>query len=60
VLIQEAQIEHALAALRYLDRHDAVAIEPSAAAQEAFVNEMDRRMARTVWLRADARAGIWM
>jgi hypothetical protein len=50
VLIQEAQFEHVLSTIRYLDRHDAVAVEPSASAQGAFVDEMDRRMAHTVWM----------
>ncbi len=46
----EAQIEHVLAALRYMWRRGACAIEPRAEAQSAFVAEVQRRMEGTVWV----------
>jgi cation diffusion facilitator CzcD-associated flavoprotein CzcO len=50
VYMIEAQIEHLLAALNYLRRHGASAIEPRPEAQAAFVAEVRRRMEGTVWI----------
>ena len=49
VLMTEAQVEHAVAAVRYLDAHRLAAVEPRPEAQAAFVAEVDRQMADTVW-----------
>jgi cation diffusion facilitator CzcD-associated flavoprotein CzcO len=49
LLMMEAQVEHVLGALALLRARGAAAIEPRAEAQEAFVEEMERRLARTVW-----------
>ena len=49
VLMIEAQVEHAVAAVAYLDAHRLAAVEPRPEAQAAFVAEVDRRMADTVW-----------
>ena len=49
VLMAEAQVEHAVAAVRYLDARRLAAVEPRPEAQVAFVAEVDRRMADTVW-----------
>jgi cation diffusion facilitator CzcD-associated flavoprotein CzcO len=54
VMMQEAQVEHLLNALRHLDRHGAAVVEPTAEAQAAFVARVDRRMAGTVWMYLDA------
>jgi hypothetical protein len=45
----EAQIAHVMSALRYMKRHDLVAVEPLPRAQSAFVAEVDRKMRGTVW-----------
>jgi cation diffusion facilitator CzcD-associated flavoprotein CzcO len=49
LLMIEAQIAHLVGAVRYMGRHQIAAIEPRAAAQAAFVAEVDRQMERTVW-----------
>lgn len=46
----EGQIEHTLRAVRYLEECGVAAIEPTAEAQQAFVEEVDRRMKGTVWM----------
>jgi cation diffusion facilitator CzcD-associated flavoprotein CzcO len=56
VLMAEAQIEHLLAALRHLQSTGAVALEPTAAAQTAFVREVDRRMRGSVWTAGGCRS----
>ncbi|MGE0553711.1 MAG: flavin-containing monooxygenase [Gemmatimonadales bacterium] len=56
ILIQEAQIEHVVGAVRYLEREGLTALEPTAEAQARFVAEVDRRMQRTVWLRGGCRS----
>ena len=50
VLMSEAQIEHFLGALDYMDRTGATAIEPTAEAQAAYARGVDERSAGTVWL----------
>jgi hypothetical protein len=50
LLMMEAQIEHVLGALHHLRRTGATAIEPRPDAQAAFVADLDRRMAKTVWV----------
>ena len=45
----EAQIEHVLGALRYLEASGAVAVEPRKAAQERFVRQVDQWSEGTVW-----------
>ncbi|HEX8423624.1 MAG TPA: hypothetical protein VF634_09435, partial [Pyrinomonadaceae bacterium] len=49
VYMIEAQIEHVVAALGYVWRQGASAIEPRVEAQSAFVAEVRRRMEGTVW-----------
>ncbi|MFN3597049.1 MAG: flavin-containing monooxygenase [Rubricoccaceae bacterium] len=50
LMMFEAQIEHLVGALAHLDATGAAALEPLAAAQAAFVAEMDRASAGTVWV----------
>ncbi len=50
VYMIEAQIEHLIAALSYMRRYGASAIEPRPEAQRAFVAEVQRRMEGTVWV----------
>ncbi|MFL6210581.1 MAG: flavin-containing monooxygenase [Pyrinomonadaceae bacterium] len=45
----EAQIDHLLAALRYIGRHDVAVLEPRPEAQAAFVAAVQQRLAGTVW-----------
>lgn len=45
----EAQIEHVVNALGYMQKHRISAIEPRREVQEAFVAVLDRKMAGTVW-----------
>jgi len=49
VYMIEAQIEHLLGALDYMKRRGLAALEPRPEAQAAYVAEVDRRMAGTVW-----------
>ena len=45
----EAQIEHVLGALQYLDGTGAAAVEPHRSAQQRFVRQVDRWSEGTVW-----------
>lgn len=45
----EAQIEHLLAALSYMRRHNLCAMEPRPDAQAAYVADVRKRMEGTVW-----------
>ncbi len=56
LLMQEAQIDHLLGALRHLRRHGAKVVEPRAEAQARFVADVDRRMRGTVWLRGGCQS----
>lgn len=56
LLMMEAQLEHVLGALRYLDARGAAAVEPEPGAQDAFVREMDTRLSRTVWNQGGCRS----
>jgi cation diffusion facilitator CzcD-associated flavoprotein CzcO len=56
ILMIEAQIEHVLNALRYMEAHGVAAVEPSEEAQAAFVREVDRMMERTVWTTGGCRS----
>jgi cation diffusion facilitator CzcD-associated flavoprotein CzcO len=49
VYMIEAQLEHVLRALREMERAGIRAVEPTAAAQAAWVAEVDERMRGTVW-----------
>ena len=49
VLMIEAQIEHLVHAVRWMTRAGVGAVEPRAAAQAAWVAEVDRRLEGTVW-----------
>jgi cation diffusion facilitator CzcD-associated flavoprotein CzcO len=49
ILMLEAQIEHVLSAVRYMQRHEVIAIEPKPEAQAAYVADIDRRLQGTVW-----------
>jgi cation diffusion facilitator CzcD-associated flavoprotein CzcO len=50
LMMMEAQVEHAIAAIRHLAQVGGRAIEPRPEAQAAFVADVDRRMAGTVWV----------
>lgn len=52
----EAQIEHILGALRYMNATDTVAVEPRAAAQARFVRQVDRWSEDTVWTNGGCRS----
>ncbi len=56
VVMAEAAISHLVAALRHLRRTGAAALEPSPAAQSAFVREVDRRMRGSVWTAGGCRS----
>jgi cation diffusion facilitator CzcD-associated flavoprotein CzcO len=56
VFMIECQIGYLLGLLRHLDRTGTRAIEPTPQAQEAFVADVDRRMAGTVWYRGGCRS----
>ena len=56
VVMIEAQVEHVLRALAHLDAAGAAALEPTAAAQTAFVNEVDDAMRDTVWVAGGCRS----
>lgn len=45
----EAQIEHLLAVLSYMERHGVSALEPRPTAQAAYVADVQKRMRGTVW-----------
>jgi cation diffusion facilitator CzcD-associated flavoprotein CzcO len=49
ILMIEAQIEHLLAALRWMRANAVAALEPTEEAQAAFVASCDARMHGTVW-----------
>ncbi len=49
VFMIEAELEHLLKALAYLDYTGCAALEPSAAAQERYTAMVDRKMRGTVW-----------
>ena len=57
LFMMEAQIEHVISVLRHLRRSGAEAVEPAAESQRAYVAEMDRKMAGTVW--AAGRCRSW-
>ncbi|HEY7412027.1 MAG TPA: NAD(P)/FAD-dependent oxidoreductase [Vicinamibacteria bacterium] len=50
VYMGEAQIEHVVSALRYMDARGVRALEPTPEAQSAYVAGVDRRMQGTVWV----------
>jgi cation diffusion facilitator CzcD-associated flavoprotein CzcO len=50
ILIIEQQVEYVLKALRFLDDHGLSAMEIRSEVQSAFTADLQRRMARTVWL----------
>jgi cation diffusion facilitator CzcD-associated flavoprotein CzcO len=49
LIMLEAQIEHLLSVLGYMRERGVAAIEPRPEAQAAYVEEVQRRMAGTVW-----------
>ena len=49
VMMMEAQVEHAVAAVAYMGARRLAAVEPRAGAQAAFVAAVDAAMADTVW-----------
>jgi cation diffusion facilitator CzcD-associated flavoprotein CzcO len=51
ILMIESQIEHVLGALRYLEGRGLAAVEPTPEAQAEFIQQVDTRMASTVWMR---------
>ena len=50
IVMIESQIEHVLGALRYLEGRGLAAVEPTREAQAEFVQQVDTRMAGTVWM----------
>ncbi len=56
IVMMESQMEHVLGALRFLESSGAVAVEPREEAQAAFVAEVDRDMAGTVWMKGGCRS----
>jgi cation diffusion facilitator CzcD-associated flavoprotein CzcO len=56
LLMMEAQLEHVLGALHYLDARGLAAVEPSPEAQDAFIRDIDTRMASTVWSQGGCRS----
>lgn len=56
LLMAEAQIEHLVAAVRYMATHGAAAVEPREEAQEAFVEEVEAGMEGTVWTAGGCRS----
>jgi cation diffusion facilitator CzcD-associated flavoprotein CzcO len=56
LLMQEAQFEHLVNALRYMDRQGVATVEPTEAAQRAFVAQVDRRLQRTIWMQGGCRS----
>ena len=56
VFMMECQLAYVLQALRHMDRTGATAIEPTPAAQRAFISTMDRKMAGTVWMAGGCRS----
>jgi cation diffusion facilitator CzcD-associated flavoprotein CzcO len=56
VVMAEAGIDHLLAAMEHLRSTGAAALEPSPEAQSAFVREVDRRMAGSVWTSGGCRS----
>lgn len=47
--MMEAQLEHLLAALSYMERHGVSVLEPRPGAQAAYVADVKKRMRGTVW-----------
>ncbi|WP_244238122.1 flavin-containing monooxygenase [Corallococcus terminator] len=56
LLMMEAQLEHVLGALRYLDARAGAALEPVPEVQDAFIHELDARMSTTVWSQGGCRS----
>lgn len=56
LLMIEAQIDHIVGAVAYMGRRGVVALEPRESAQAAFVADLDRRMAGTVWTAGGCRS----
>lgn len=56
LLMIEGQLAFVADALRWAEAHGARTIEPTPGAQAAFVAEMDRRLATTVWNRGGCRS----
>ncbi|WP_244237829.1 flavin-containing monooxygenase, partial [Corallococcus llansteffanensis] len=56
LLMMEAQLEHVLGALRYLDARGAAAVEPVPEVQDAFIRDLDARLSHTVWNQGGCRS----
>jgi cation diffusion facilitator CzcD-associated flavoprotein CzcO len=56
VFMIECQIRYLLGLLAHLDRTGVAAVEPAPEAQAAYAAAIDRRMARTVWIRGGCRS----
>jgi cation diffusion facilitator CzcD-associated flavoprotein CzcO len=56
ILMFEGQFEHLVNAVRHMDSHQLAAVEPRPEAQATFVAEVDRMMARTVWVTGGCRS----
>ena len=49
LLMVEAQVEHVIGVLRYMEARDIAAVEPTEAAQRAWVAAVDARLQATTW-----------
>ncbi len=56
LLMQEAQFDHLVNAVRHMDRHGITILEPTDKAQAEFIEGVDRGMQRTVWMRGGCRS----
>ncbi|MBS1242046.1 MAG: FAD-dependent pyridine nucleotide-disulfide oxidoreductase [Gemmatimonadetes bacterium] len=56
IMMFEAQIDHLLDTVRHMDAHRLAAVEPKPEVQAAYVAEVDRQMARTVWVTGGCRS----
>ncbi|WP_169830440.1 flavin-containing monooxygenase [Corallococcus exiguus] len=56
LLMMEAQVEHVLGALRYLEARGAAAVEPDPGAQDAFVRDLEARLSSSVWNQGGCRS----
>ena len=56
VYMMEAQVEHLVAAMRFMRARGLSALEPRREAQEAYVADVERRMRGTVWVAGGCRS----
>jgi len=56
LLMIEAQVEHVLNAMQYMQRNGIAAVAPTAEAQNEWIAEVDRKMEGTVWTSGGCRS----